>query len=367
MAVNYRTAYLEAYKEEKTFIPFLSSFFRTRPSDIRDAESVKIDVQRGTRYIAPVISNFVQHGSKIKRSQYTSKEYTPPVVALQSDFAAGDLISKAFGKSEYETEQMGYMQQLQNNIMDVMVEIENEINRHIEYQAAQVLQTASGITLYDENCVAAYTIDFLTKASHFPLVSIDWEDEDSDPDSDIYSLYRVIKQDSGADARNVIFGKDALRNYLRNAKIQDKFDIRNYAPGTVNPQDQSPDAVFLGEILIENKRFRCWSYEGEYVDPSDSSSPATLPFVGDDKVILIPDAGSMNMDLRRVYCNAPSIGKLLGQDLGLLPATINLDNRAYTGRSWYDDDGDQAIIEIKTRPLLIPVAIDCFGCIDTEA
>src|SRR3990167_5678609 len=104
MAVNYRTAYADSYKEVKLVIPFLSTFFRTRPSDIKDAESVKI-----------------------------------------------------------------------------------------EYQASKILQNAAGITLYDENGVAAFTIDFLAKDSHFVQVGTNWSDTNADPDTDIINLYNVIK------------------------------------------------------------------------------------------------------------------------------------------------------------------------------
>jgi hypothetical protein len=233
MAVNYRTAYLESYVEEKIHIPFLSTFFRTRPSDIVDAESVKIDIMRSGRRIAPVISSISQEGSKIKKSRYTNKEYTPPVVGEKGDVSNTDLIAKAFGKSEYDSAKDSYMMALQNEIMDTMKEIEKDIMRTIELQAAQILQNAGGVTLYDESGNVAFEIDFLTKATHFVTVGTNWSDQASDPDGDIIALYDVIKQDSGSDARNLIFGKTAWRNYIKNTKVEDKFDIRNIDAGTI--------------------------------------------------------------------------------------------------------------------------------------
>lgn len=365
MATNYRTAYLEAYKEEKAFIPFLSSFFVTRPRDIKDAESVKIDVMRKSRTIAPVISAMSGQGARRKSSRYTGKEFTPPVIGERADFSNTDLIAKAFGKSEYESANDSYMMQLQDNIMDVMKDIENEIYRTIELQASQILTNAGGITLYDEDGNTAYTLDFQVLATHFVTVGTDWSNANADSDNDIMSLYDVIKKDSAADARNLIFGKTAWRNYTRNTIIQDKFDIRNIDSGTIAMRDQSPDVKLMGEFIIDNQRFVAWIYDGYFEDPSNSNT--VTPYVAADKVIMIPDRGAVNVDFRKVYCTVPSISKMMGQDLNLVPTNLNLDNRAYTARSWIDDNGDQLNVELKTRPLLIPVSVDSFGCLDTEA
>jgi len=363
MASDKRTAYLEAYKQLANFIPFLSSFFRTNPQDIVFAESVKIDVMRGKRKIAPVISNITQRGGKLEKSQYVSKEYTPPVVAVSSDFAASDLIDKAFGVSEYDSADQDYMLQLQSKIKDTMVEIEGQINRNIEYQASQILQNAGGISLYDDNGQIAYTIDFLAKDTHFPTTSISWSDDASDPDSDLKALYDVIKKDGFVSARNVIFGKTALKNYLRNSFIQDKFDIRNINAGTIAIQERNPDVTLLGEFIVDNVRMVGWTYDGYYNHPSTDTITS---FVGDDKVIMLPDPGSINLDFRKIYCKVPTVTGVDPRFASVVPTNLNLDNRAYTARVWVDGNADALDVELKTRPLLIPVSIDAFGCLDTE-
>lgn len=366
MATNYREAYLESYKDEKVFIPFLSSFFLTRPRDIVDAESVKIDVMRKGRKLAPVISSISGNGSRRKASRYTNKEFTPPVVGERADFFNEDLIKKAFGKSEEASANQTYMMQLQENIMDIMKDIEPEIMRTIELQAAQIFQRAAGLSLYDENGNVAFTLDFQALATHFVTVGTDWTDAvNSDPDDDIISLYDVIKQDAGVNARNLIFGKDAWKNYTRNVKISDKFDIQRIDPGTIAMQKKNPDVSMMGEFTIENQRFVAWVYDGYYEDPSNSDTVTS--YVTADKVIMVPDPGAANTDFRKVYCTIPSISKMLGKDLGIVPTNLNLDNRAYTARTWLDENGDQLITELKTRPLLIPVSVDAFGCLDTEA
>jgi len=362
MAADKRTAYLDAYKQLIVFIPFLSTFFRTNPRDIVNAESVKIDIKRGTRKIAPAISNFTQRGGKLEKSQYTQKEFSPPVIALGGDFAPGDLIEKAFGVDEYTSASQEYMVELQNLIMDTMMEIEAQFNRNAEFQASQIFQTGE-LTLYDDQGNVAFTIDFFPKATHFPTVSVPWSDEDSDPDTDIANLIQVIKQNGKVQIKNVVFGKGALDNYLRNTKVDDKFDIRRYQSGDYNPQRQNDDVVLLGDLLIGTNRVTAWKYEGLYEHPDGG---AITNFVDDDNVILLPDSSGINVDFRKVYCRVPTITGVDPRFSDVIPSRMNLENRAYTARVWVDGGADALNVELKTRPLLIPVSIDTFGCLTTE-
>jgi hypothetical protein len=363
MAADKRTAFLEAYRELKFFIPFLSTFFRTRPRDIVNAETVQIDVQRGTRKIAPVINSITAKGGKIRKSQYTQKEFTPPVVALGGDFAPGDLIEKAFGETEYGTAMMGYQSQLQMNMMDTMGEIEAEIMRNTEYQASQILQTGT-MSLYDENGNVAFEIDFKPKASHFPTVTVNWSDANSDPDTDIISLYEQIKKDGAVNPRVAIFGRNALKNYLKNSDIKEKFDNRRILSGEFDPMRENPDVSFLGDLLVGYTKFECYLYEGYYEDPTDSTN--TLEFVSPDSVILLPSIGSMNFDFRRIWCRVPTVTGVDPRFAGLIPSSMVMRDRQFTPRVWVSGDSDTLNLELKARPLLIPVSIDAFGCLDTN-
>lgn len=363
MAADKRTAFLDAYDNVLLFIPFLSSFFLTGPRDIVNAESFQIDIRRGTRKIAPVISNITSIGGRIKKSIYTNKEFTPPVVAISGDFAPGDLLEKAFGLNEFDTADEEYGMQLQINIADVMGEIDTQTMRNPEFQAAQILQTGA-MTLYDDNGNAAFTISFNPKATHFPTVGTAWSNPAADMKGDLLSLYQVIKQDSGVNARNIIFGKQALIEFMDGNDFAKVFDLRRVDSGTFSPDEINPDVNFLGDILIGYKRFQAWQYEGLYEDPSASSSDI-LPFVEDDKVIMIPDRGGANVDLRKVWCRVPTITGIDPRFASLIPTTMTLGNRQFTTRVWVDGNSDTLNVELKSRPLCVPVSIDAFGCLDT--
>lgn len=361
MAADKRTAWLAAYREMIGFFPFLSTFFRTTPRDIRNAESVKIDIKRNGRKVAPVISDFTAQGGKVKRSVYSNKEFVPPIVALSGDVAPGDLTEKIFGENEYDSADESYIMQLMEILLELGVEIDGQFMRHLEYQAAQIFQTGE-LTLQDANGNDAYTIDFFPKASHFPTVSTSWASTSTaTPDADLRALYTQIKKDGKVNPKNIIFGENAYTYYITNTNVETKFDLRRVETGIFNPQEVNPDAMYLGDILIDGGvRVAAWKYDGYY----ENAAGTILPFVGTDKVIMLPEAGGQNVDFRRVWCKVPTITGIDPRFASLVPAQINTDQSRYTTRVWTDGGTDSLNMELKARPLSIPVSIDAFGCLD---
>ena len=364
MAVDKRTAFLEGYKLVFVLKPFLSSFFVTRPRDIVNAESVKIDIKRGSRKIAPAISSISAIGGKIKKSIYTQKEFTPPVLAVSGDFAPGDLTNKAFGMTEYQTADTDYQMQLQDNIQEVMTEAESQIMMNPEYQASQILQTGA-MNLYDDKGEVAFEISFNPKSTHFPTVTTAWSDPTADMDGDLIALYETIKKDAGVNANNIVFGRKALTNYLKGQDVQKKFDVTRIQSGVFNPEEKNPDVNFLGDLMIGYKRFQCWLYEGEYENPSKANNDV-MPFVDPDNVIMLPDSNAPNVDLRKVWCTVPTITGVDPRFNSLVPNSLVLSDRQFTNRVWVDGGADTLNVELKARPLCIPVSIDAFGCLTTK-
>ncbi len=358
-----RVAFLEAYKQVSVTRPFLSNWFKTRPQDIVDAESVEIEVKRGDMRIAPVVSETSQEGGKIKRSQYTSKKMTPPTIIMSSDVAATDLEYKEFGKTKYE--QTSAEMRLMNEVGESTNESDQQVIRNIEYQASQILQTGKA-SLHDADGKVGYDIDYKPKATHFPTVGADWADPNTNPDDDIASLSRVIKADGKVVVKHIIFGKNALKKYMDNPKTKEKFDNRRIESGAFKPEEIFPDATCLGELLIGTTYYVAWQYDALYIDPEDPDGKKLLPFVDDNSVILLPEQGGLNVDFRMPWCRVPTVTGSEDRFKHLFPSQMKLDNRQYTFRVYADYKADKLVSELKARPLCIPVSIDAFGCLDTD-
>lgn len=358
---NIREAFLKSYKERQVLNPFLSKWFKTTPRDIVSAGKVKIDIMRSSSKVATVVTALSEHSTKLIRTEYTEKEFTPPKVAIGFDITAEDIDTKVFGLDPYASANVPYIADLQSRIMDKMREGELAIARNIEYQASQIFQTGK-LTLQDDKGNNVYEIDYKPKTSHIVTVSTAWSDyTNSDPDKDISNLYKEILKDGKTRAVNIIFGSNAWENYCNNSKVKDKLNLRNANVGIVDPKYLYDDADYLGELLIGTNRFRCYCYEGYYTNASGKD----VNFLDPDKVIMIPDSESINCDFRKIYCTSSTITGVDPRLESIIPSYMNLENRAYTIRAWLNEPADSLSAEISTRPLLIPVSLDSFGCIKT--
>lgn len=364
MAIDHRIAFAEGYKEMKLFLPFFSAWFTTRPRDVKNATRYKFKIKRGGRYIAPVISAISQEGGRIKKSVVTAKEFQPPIQALRDDFNGEDLESVPFNQDEYSAANEEYIMSLMEMMLESMDEIDNQMVGHIEYQASQIFQTGA-MTLYDEHGVSGFTIDFSPKPALFPTVSTSWSDTAATPDLDLSNLYQAIKTASGAIPKHLVFGKDALENYL--ARVGDKnFDTRRFEKGTFDPVSFSADAEYLGDWVVGTKRLACWAYDGRYEDPSNASTD-TLSFIDKDNVVMLPEQGGANVDLRRIWLKVAHVTESDEKYRSMVPQKIETgDRRVYT-KVWEEKGSDSVNIEVKARVMNIPASIDTFGCLDTSA
>ena len=82
-------------------------------------------------------------------------------------------------------------------------------------------------------------------------------------------------------------------------------------------------------------------------------------------MLLLPYANGANVDFRKVWCKVPTIGGVDPRFSELIPAQMELEDRQVTNRLWINDEADTLNVQVKTRPLCIPVSIDSFGCLDT--
>lgn len=365
MPANIRKVFLESYIQKDIATPFLSSWFKTGARDIVRAEEVYIDELLTNDKIAPVLTAEDERTPKIERIDYAEKKIIPPKVGWGWDINVADISGKIFGLDTFDSANYDYTRNLLTFNADKMRYAEKSINRNIEYQASQVLQTGK-IQLPDQNGKTAYDIDFKPKTTHFPTVTTAWSDHaNADPDKDIQNLYELLLRDGKVRAVNIIFGINAWNNYIQNAKVKDKINLRHANVGIVDPRYLHEDADFVGEFLIGVNRFRCYVYQGFFTQQDGKDAN----FVDKDNVILMPDSESPNSDFRKVYALVPNVTGVDPRIAGIvqaMPDFVNLGNRAYTFRAWVNDRANSIEAELVTRPILIPVSVNSFGCIKTK-
>lgn len=356
------TRMIRAYNQMAQPMLFLSGLFQSPPENFHTSEEVEIDIVRSDEDVSIVIQDLSTGYRMNSEDLYTNKGFKPPIHKEAISLNAFDLIQRMPGQNPFESPD--FRANVIGRMFNGMTKVERKIRRAMEQQASQVLQTGI-ITLTDDAGVALYTLDYKPKATHFPTVAIAWDQATADIAGDIDSTAEVIRDDGLADPDQLIFGKDAFEAFIQDDEIQKRFDTRRIDLGTIAPMEMLGNGgKFRGVVEIGNYRYDVWTYGGRFKDPQTGNK---VQFISPEKVVIRASGGRLDATFGAI----PNIGSMLGaQATNLLPELPGRVSNANGGmdlftNAWLSPDGEQLFGGVGARPLMIPTAIDTYGCIDT--
>ncbi len=353
---------LRVYEQMAAPLMFLSGFFTSPPENFHTTEEIELDIIRSEEELSIVIQD-LSVGHRMNSSDiYTNKNFKPPIHKEAIPLNAHDLIKRMPGQNPFQSPD--FRSNVIVRMFQGMQKIERKIRRSIEFQASQVLQTGV-VTLTDSAGVPLYTIDYKPKSTHFPTVGTAWSNPASDKLADIRSLADVIRSDGLSDPKELIMGQTAFEQFISDAAVLARFDNRRMdLGGIVSMEMRGNGGTFRGIVEIGNYRYDIWTYGARFTDPQTGNS---TPFLDEDKVI-VRAIGRMDATFGAI----PNIGQLLGVDnsalIPELPSRITLPQGSVDLHTnvWLSPDGSQLFGGVGTRPLMIPTAIDTYGCLDTN-
>lgn len=364
MAQAYTTKMLRLYQQMPDIARnmFLSSFFVTRPEDIVESDFIEFDILRTDEDMAPVLTDISTGANITAADVFTNKRIKPPAFREAEPFNVYDLLNRQAGQTEYDQPGADKMAVLMGKVNIAWKRLTDRIKRAIEFQAAQLLQTGT-MTLFDAAGVARYVLDYAPKASHFPAAAIAWGAAGSSPLVDIANLAETIRDDGLVDPKNLIMGPGAFAQFLANADVQLLFRKDAFAIGTLSRQMLNNGATFQGTVPVGNYEFRIWTYGGRYID---LVTGAKAQYLNWDSCIMMPDPE--DLDFRKVFGGIPVITESLPPFNQFLPSRVVVPGAFdFKPRIYVDEKAETMMAEVASRPLLIPVSIDRYGCIDTNA
>lgn len=350
---------LRAYEQRAEPSLFLTSFFQSPPENFHASEAVELDIVRSDEDVAIVIQDLSTGARWNSTDIYTNKSFVPPIFREAVPINAFDLIKRFPGQHPFES--VDFRGHLIARMMQGMRKVEAKIRRAVELQASQILQTGV-LTLIDSGGLTLFSMDFKPKASHFPTVSISWDQATATIVADLTGLADQILDDGKVAPNQLIFGADAWEEFITSDKIKPRFDLRRAEQGIVEMSEMRGGGLFRGVAEIGNYKFDLWSYNARYAHQQTGTS---TPFVTAGKVIMRASTGRMDATFGAV----PNINQILGQPqlLPELPQRFaNGDGRVDLFPNVYKAaDGSQLLADVAARPLLIPTAIDTYGCLTT--
>lgn len=336
---------------------FMSSWFKTPPENFHYSESVEIDVQRDGKSVAiplPVLGGAQENVN----DQYSNKEFVPPILNESTTIPATGLMKRTpgespFGDTDFEARTLYLVAATTGKLTD-------KLQRTIELQSAQVLQTGT-LTLIDKAGNTAFTMSFSPKGTHFTTPTA-WAvgGGSGDPYTDIDNLADVVRTDGNVEPDNLIFGRGAWNRFIDNAKIQKLLVRDGLGLGSLKPPTRARNASFQGVVSIGAATFACWTYSAVY----EHQQTGTLtPYMASNKVVMLSSQARLEGSFGAIpRFNAPGDHAAL---LPYIPQRVSSEALSIdlTVGAYFTQNRQGLVVEVGTRPLMIPVQIDGFGCI----
>ena len=352
---------INAYYQEAAPTAFFSGMFSAPPVNFHSSEEVEIDIVRSEEDVSIAIQDMSTGYRMNSEDIYTNKGFKPPIHKEAIPINSFDLIKRMPGQNPFESPD--FRTNVIMRMFNGMRKVERKIRRAIELQASQVLQTGSA-SLTDENGAVVYTIDYAPKASHFFTAGTAWDQAGADPIGDIETLCNLIRTDGLATADEIDMGSDAYEAFIKNEDVQKRLDLRRADLGSITPmQRRGNGGIYRGTVEIGNYKLDIFTYDGHYKNPQ---TKVTQPYLAKSNVVVRTSDARMDATFGAI----PNIGRLLGGGRSLIPEMPG--RLSSTGSRmdlhtniWMSPDGENLFGGVGARPLMIPTAIDTFGCIDT--
>lgn len=356
---NLATGWMRMFLQMRSPTGFLQSFFTVKPGNIYNGKTVEIDIQRMGEDVAVALKSGTESNFN-DADIVTTKEFTPPSYGEAFPADVEELLERSAGVDPYSDAGRGYAAKLISKVMTYFKLANDKIIRGVELQASQILQTGK-LALTGDDGETRFELDFKPKAAHFPTAGTVWTSASSTKIADLQALINTIRANGKVNPDTMIFGENALSDFVKDPEVKEALDNRRMDIGQLNPRMVASGATYYGNVFIGAYSLEMWAYPEGYTDPQ---TKAHMQYINTNNVVVI----SKNTRLDRCSARVPLP---LGPDprvASLIPGRLmdRANDLDVTPNLFCSPNGRQITAELLSRPLLVPVQIDGFGCLTTR-
>jgi hypothetical protein len=350
---------LKPYIQSAPVPTFLAGFFRTTPESYKNSEEVSYDTMREDEEVAvPVLGDESNHNDL---GDFDNKFVVPPTYRESASISAKSLgKNRQIGETIYKDPV--FQREAGDRVSMMLNRLEKKLRRGVSIQASQILTTAK-LDLVGTDGVSRFLLDYKPKSALFPNAAVAWGSATlAQKLSHIETLCEAIRDTGLEDVKRLIFGQASFSNLIDTSGIENYLDLRRGERGEINrlTNGGTRGGQYRGSIDVGSYKLDIWTSGERYSHPQTGVKTKLVP---DDKIIFLSDGLFETVFGRVFYLDngqrpviselARKRGKMLEQGLDMF-----LNN-------WIELNGSAATFEITSRPLLIPRAMDTFGCLDT--
>lgn len=328
-------AMLEQMLPVRTF--FLDRFFDGQSPQVSNAETIDIDVIKGNRRMAPFVNPKLQ-GKVIERDGYKTFTYKPAYIKPKTITTAEDVLKRQAGEVIYGAASSPSSRAAEQLAKD-MAELDRMITRRIEWMCSKALLTGKipvqGDGIDDE-------VDFLMPSNHIITLSGTalWSDHtNADPLQNLRTWKRQMSKDSGLVATDVIFGADAMDNFLKCDKVlgaNNLFDMRNVNIGRIEPRIMADMGVTYYGTITEIG-LDLWTYEEYFYNEITKTTDDMMP---KDKILMLAGGARREMHYGAI------------KDLAVTAPVPRFP------KTWVEEDPSARFLLVQSAPLPAPHQVD---------
>lgn len=299
-----------------------------------DTEMVIVDLIKGRRTIAPLVSPLVP-GRVQERQRHATNAIRPAYIKAKTPFdPATTPVERQPGEavggslSGQERHDRALIRELEAQMAQVV--------RREELMAAEALRTGKlvlqgedyPLTSVDFQRDASLTVATLTGTALWSASTT------AKPARNFEAWAKLVRQASGANPTDVIMGDDAFSEFIDIASVQDSLDNKGIVGAQMQPGTEVAEGLTFHGVF--NRR-NIFTYSGWYVDPADDTEKEIWPA----KVVAMVAPGEQGVMGRRLY-GAIKDPKAGFQALPFFP------------KMWEDDDPATTWLMTQSAPLVVP-------------
>lgn len=300
-------------------------------------EVVQVDVEKGRRTIAPLVSPRVPGRPQARAGHQTNlikPAYVKPKVAFDPDTTP---VERQLGEpiggnlSPEERHDRALLREMEAQ--------DRQLIRREELMAAEALRTGK-LTLVGEDYPAT-TVDFQRDASLSVAALAGgelWSAATPKIAAKLEALAKLARKISGVNPIDVIMGEDAFGAFIEDAGVKGELDNRNITGSSLAPGIEVSEGLTFQGVF---RRRNIFTYSGWYVDPADNTEKEIWPA----KVITMASPGEQGIKGRRFY------GAIKD------PAARFAQVRSFV-KMWTENDPAVTWLMTQSAPLVAPLRPD---------
>lgn len=266
---------------------FRSTFFKHEETFV--TEKVDVDFVKGSRKVAPYVHRVIG-GKTVPNTGYSTKTYTPPLVAPDKITTVDDLLKRQPGESI--TSGRTPAERAVLKMSSDFSELRDMITRREELMCVQSIFTGQ-IPIIGEGLNEVIDFGF-TNTETITTATKKWGNAASDPIGDLKRWHKKVQQTGFINCDMCVMADDVATAFINHEKVQKVLDVKNYNLAVIQPRQLPNGVTYIG--TIHELGLDIYTYNEWYLDDwTDEANPAEKSMVPDGTLALLSSNANYSM------------------------------------------------------------------------